>query len=851
MKTTKKLISLCLAIVLLFSGVLAIGVSAADQQVMTATQFITYLKKAMARNNKYGYNHPYNVGYYDGETISWDCWNLGKSILWSRGAIVDNYTVGNYERTNSSIGLGDWDGLTIVKKAPNCGSDFTALIPGEWLYLDGHTGYYIGDGQVIECTQGWGVNRIVQSQIDAAGHRSFNGQGGGKWLYHGMVPWIDYSDVTGRGASSGKSTDEIVTQINSTYSEAKRRANVSSFNGYCAWYVNYVLLILGINSSYVGGNGNQEFDNYKGLSKSSGGYSVTAYPASSYNLKSALNAIASGGNAYNILVGFEKGAGDDGALYGHTCFIHAIIDGKVYYAESFRARPGGTYYNEGTPIVCSIDEFCNYYNSWATLDGVIHFGGTGGASSPSYSATPASSVFSSSTPKSSYTTAEDVIIQWTSKSGASYYGLTIVRKTGDSWSSREVVYDKDYLTGNSVNVGKLGVGEYRFNMGAYDGGYSLLGGYSQLSYFNVTQAAVSKVYLDVNGSLNGSAIGSLEGFGTCDVYINGAKVADDVEDYYTAWPVGTTYEIKDIQPEDGYSYDGATEGSLSGSLGSSDANIRLAFSDISRKMMSKAKEKTYGGHTYRYYATPVTWYEAAYFCEREGGHLATIEDEDENDFVESLMKGDHLWIGATDRVKEGTWRWVTGKKMAYSNWASGEPNNVSGIHESEENYAHMCADGTWNDTTGAQLFPFVMEIDSVEKEEPVYVAPTPAKTTQKIVKVTQTARGGIRVEIDGDSVRWSDVQPFTDSNDRIQVPLRTIANAMGLIVGWDSESRVASFSNGRKTLYFPIGIARAWDDDDTSIKMDTAATIQNDRTYAPVRYLAEYFGYTVEWNDGK
>ncbi|MBR6258802.1 MAG: hypothetical protein IKR21_01145 [Oscillospiraceae bacterium] len=22
----------------------------------------------------------------------------------------------------------------------------------------------------------------------------------------------------------------------------------------------------------------------------------------------------------------------------------------------------------------------------------------------------------------------------------------------------------------------------------------------------------------------------------------------------------------------------------------------------------------------------------------------------------------------------------------------------------------------------------------------------------------------------------------------------------------------------------------------------------NDRTYAPVRYLAEYFGYTVEWD---
>ena len=30
--------------------------------------------------------------------------------------------------------------------------------------------------------------------------------------------------------------------------------------------------------------------------------------------------------------------------------------------------------------------------------------------------------------------------------------------------------------------------------------------------------------------------------------------------------------------------------------------------------------------------------------------------------------------------------------------------------------------------------------------------------------------------------------------------------------------------------------------------MDTAAVIANDRTYAPIRYLAEYFGYLVDWD---
>lgn len=167
-------------------------VNSPDVQVMTAQEFVNCLKTALSRNTTYNNNYPYNLGYYNGSTISWDCWNLGKSILWSRGSIVNNYTVGNYSRIDTSIGLGDWDGLTIIKKAPNCNSDFSNLVPGEWLYMDGHTGYYIGGGQVIECTPAWGANGVTQSQISTSGVRSKNGSQRGAWLYHGMVPWIDY-----------------------------------------------------------------------------------------------------------------------------------------------------------------------------------------------------------------------------------------------------------------------------------------------------------------------------------------------------------------------------------------------------------------------------------------------------------------------------------------------------------------------------------------------------------------------------------------------------------------------------------------------------------------------------------
>lgn len=192
----KRILSFLLAVAMLLTVLPQITLKAkAHTVVMTANEFIDCLWTAYSRPNYYYNSYPYNLGYYDGSRISFDCWNLGKAIIWSKGAIVNNYTKGTYAQMDASCGLGDWDGLTIVKEAPNCSSDFSNLVPGEWLYKENHTGYYIGDGQVIECTAGWDVWAITISQIDEYGRRSRNGVSGGYWELHGMVPWLDYSNV--------------------------------------------------------------------------------------------------------------------------------------------------------------------------------------------------------------------------------------------------------------------------------------------------------------------------------------------------------------------------------------------------------------------------------------------------------------------------------------------------------------------------------------------------------------------------------------------------------------------------------------------------------------------------------
>ena len=106
----------------------------------------------------------------------------------------------------------------------------------------------------------------------------------------------------------------------------------------------------------------------------------------------------------------------------------------------------------------------------------------------------------------------------------------------------------------------------------------------------------------------------------------------------------------------------------------------------------------------------------------------------------------------------------------------------------------------------------------------------------------------VNVNVNGVAVKWTDASPFIDTNSRTMVPLRAVAEALGLTVEWDGAKREAIFTDGTKTIYFPIGSSTARTGDGGTVQMDTAAVIVNDRTYAPIRYLAEYFGFTIGWD---
>lgn len=169
---------------------------------------------------------------------------------------------------------------------------------------------------------------------------------------------------------------ELETQIKNTYRSAVRYSGRWSFNGYCGSLVNWQTYVLGIDTQKYGCDGKNEYDLYTNLGTTTGGYRVKSYPASQYDLRSALNSITRNGtvDVYNILVGFQKTNTREGSIYGHAVFVHGIVDGIVYFVECYDTSLDGKYWAEGTPIHCSIDTFCDYYARWTVFDGVAYFG---------------------------------------------------------------------------------------------------------------------------------------------------------------------------------------------------------------------------------------------------------------------------------------------------------------------------------------------------------------------------------------------------------------------------------------------------------------------------------------------
>ncbi len=134
-----------------------------------------------------------------------------------------------------------------------------------------------------------------------------------------------------------------------------------------------------------------------------------------------------------------------------------------------------------------------------------------------------------------------------------------------------------------------------------------------------------------------------------------------------------------------------------------------------------------GDKTYFLLPMESSFDQAEQFARFYGGHLASIGDEAENEFLrtyrEQYVTGANfsqlypsltgwnsfqggLTVGLSDRDVEGVFVWSSGEPLIYTNWAPGEPNNWNG----QEDYVVM--NGQWSDTGGG-AGPWVCEVPGI------------------------------------------------------------------------------------------------------------------------------------------
>ncbi len=114
----------------------------------------------------------------------------------------------------------------------------------------------------------------------------------------------------------------------------------------------------------------------------------------------------------------------------------------------------------------------------------------------------------------------------------------------------------------------------------------------------------------------------------------------------------------------------------------------------------------FNGHTYFMSNNSSTWAGANTAAQSVGAHLVTLTSLAESDFLPGTPR---FYIGLTDQLVEGAWKWVNNEPLSFTRWNTGEPNNVS-----NEDFVSMNQGGAnrlWNDENGTTGRRFVIEFD--------------------------------------------------------------------------------------------------------------------------------------------
>ncbi|XP_078795561.1 CD209 antigen-like protein C [Oryzias latipes] len=142
--------------------------------------------------------------------------------------------------------------------------------------------------------------------------------------------------------------------------------------------------------------------------------------------------------------------------------------------------------------------------------------------------------------------------------------------------------------------------------------------------------------------------------------------------------------------------------------------LNSSLTETTKKLMDFKQRKTgcpekwitFGCSCYFLSGESKSWDEAREFCRARRADLVVINRKDENEFISKLNK-QKFWIGLTDRDLKGTWKWVDGRSLNLTFWASNQPDDYDG----EEGCGEINFEfpGLWNDAPCNHSRPSICE----------------------------------------------------------------------------------------------------------------------------------------------
>ncbi len=159
------------------------------------------------------------------------------------------------------------------------------------------------------------------------------------------------------------------------------------------------------------------------------------------------------------------------------------------------------------------------------------------------------------------------------------------------------------------------------------------------------------------------------------------------------------------------------DGELPGGGFERDANIRIErvfFDTIGDLAPGTWVENPANGHVYGVTDVHESFSAAEDEAVGWGGHLVTVSDQSEQDWLYEQFGSSSDWIGLNDLDVEGSFVWTSGEPVGYTNWCSGEPNDYLGEDSVQMSSGSQC----WNDIPADNNNRGIVEIESTPGVDP-------------------------------------------------------------------------------------------------------------------------------------